>query len=146
MYDVLQSSFGSGNAAGKLLFTDFRPIHTFTLKELIGKVIIMVDTTGLLGYGSSNLSMISMVNFGTIENRIIRAKDVYDENKRKRNPLTILYPDLKTSSDNYDFTLGFPLGIQFIGMNFQTKDKYLDAYNAYFSEAAFKPFPESVIA
>jgi len=145
MYEVLQSSFGTGNTAGNLLFTDVQSIHRTTLTQLIGKVIIMIDTTGLLGYESSNLSKLSMVNFGTIENRIIRAKDVYDENKRKRNPLTILYPDLKTSSDNYDFSLGFPLGIQFIGMNFQTKDKYLDAYNAFFSDAAFKPFPDSVI-
>ena len=145
MYEVLQSSFGTGNIAGNLLFTDVQSIHQTTLKQFIGKVVIMVDTTGLLGYESSNLSKLSMVNFGTMENRIIRAKDVYDENKRKRNPLTILYPDLKTSSDNYDFSLGFPLGIQFIGMNFQTKDKYLDAYNAYFADSAFKPFPESVI-
>ena len=78
MYEVLQSSFGTGNTAGNLLFTDVQSIHRTTLKQLIGKVVIMVDTTGLLGYESSNLSNLSMVNFGTIENRIIRAKDVYD--------------------------------------------------------------------
>jgi hypothetical protein len=104
----------------------------------------MVDTTGLSGYESSKLSKLSVVNFGNIENRIIRAKDVYDENRRDRTPLTILYPDLQTSSDNFDFTLGIPLGIQFIGLNFQTKDQYLDAYNAFFANAAFKPFVKTV--
>ena len=140
MADILQASFGSGNIAGNLLFTDMNQMNRATIKQFIGKVLIMVDTTGLSGYESSTLSKLSVVNFGTLENRIIRAKDVYDENRRSRSPLTILYPNLQTSSDNYDFTLGLPLGIQFIGMNFQTQDRYLDAYNAFFAEAAFKPF------
>lgn len=140
MADILQASFGSGNIAGNLLFTDIQQINRATIKQFIGKVLVMVDTTGLSGYESSTLSKLSVVNFGTLENRIIRVKDVYDENRRSRNPLTILYPNLQTSSDNYDFTLGLPLGIQFIGMNFQTKDRYLDAYNAFFEEAAFKSF------
>jgi len=141
MGDVLQSSFGSGNLAGNLLYTDITDLKNTTIKQFIGKVIIMVDTTGLSGYESSKLSKLSLVNFGNIENRIIRVKDVYDENRRSRTPLTILYPNLQTSSDNYDFTLGFPLGIQFIGMNFQTKDRYLDAYNTFFTNSAFIPFP-----
>lgn len=140
MADILQASFGSGNIAGNLLFTDMNQMNRVTIKQFIGKVLIMVDTTGLSGYESSTLSKLSVVNFGNLENRIIRAKDVYDENRRSRSPLTILYPNLQTSSDNYDFTLGLPLGIQFIGMNFQTKDRYLDAYNEFFAEAAFKPF------
>jgi hypothetical protein len=140
MADIIQASFGSGNVAGNLLFTDMNQMNRATIKQFIGKVLIMVDTTGLSGYESSTLSKLSVVNFGNLENRIIRAKDVYDENRRSRSPLTILYPNLQTSSDNYDFTLGLPLGIQFIGLNFQTKDRYLDAYNAFFAEAAFKPF------
>jgi len=142
MGDILQSTFGKDNPAGSLLYTDIVNMNSTTVKQLIGKVLIMVDTTGLLNYESSKLNKLSVVNFGNLENRIIRMKDVYDENKKQRNPLTILYPNLKTSSDNYDFTLGFPLGIQFIGMNFQTKDRYLDAYNSFFSESAFKPFLE----
>lgn len=140
MADIIQASFGSGNVAGNLLFTDMNQMNRATIKQFIGKVLIMVDTTGLSGYESSTLSKLSVVNFGNLENRIIRVKDVYDENRRSRSPLTILYPNLQTSSDNYDFTLGLPLGIQFIGLNFQTKDRYLDAYNAFFAEAAFKPF------
>ena len=144
MATILQSSFGSGNLAGNMLYTDINQMKKATLKQFIGKVVVMVDTTGLSGYDASNLSKISVVNFGNIENRIIRAKDVYDENRRARTPLTILYPNLQNSSDNFDFTLGLPLGIQFIGLNFQTKDKYLDAYNAFFSNSAFKPFLKSV--
>lgn len=144
MGDILQSSFGSGNLAGNMIYTDINQMKKANLKQFIGKVVIMVDTTGLSGYESSKLSKLSVVNFGNIENRIIRAKDVYDENRRDRTPLTILYPDLQTSSDNYDFTLGLPLGIQFIGLNFQTKDQYLDAYNTFFANAAFKPFVKTV--
>jgi hypothetical protein len=144
MGDILQSSFGSGNLAGNMIYTDINQMKKANLKQFIGKVVIMVDTTGLSGYESSKLSKLSVVNFGNIENRIIRAKDVYDENRRDRTPLTILYPDLQTSSDNFDFTLGIPLGIQFIGLNFQTKDQYLDAYNAFFANAAFKPFVKTV--
>ena len=144
MGDILQSSFGSGNLAGNMIYTDINQMKKANLKQFIGKVVIMVDTTGLSGYESSKLSKLSVVNFGNIENRIIRAKDVYDENRRDRTPLTILYPDLQTSSDNFDFTLGLPLGIQFIGLNFQTKDQYLDAYNAFFANAAFKPFVKTV--
>jgi hypothetical protein len=144
MATILQSSFGSGNLAGNMLYTDINQMKKATLKQFIGKVVVMVDTTGLSGYDASNLSKISVVNFGNIENRIIRAKDVYDENRRERTPLTILYPNLQNSSDNFDFTLGLPLGIQFIGLNFQTKDKYLDAYNAFFSNSAFKPFIKTV--
>jgi len=144
MGDILQSSFGSGNLAGNMIYTDMNGMKKANLKQFIGKVVIMVDTTGLSGYESSKLSKLSVVNFGNIENRIIRAKDVYDENRRDRTPLTILYPDLQTSSDNFDFTLGLPLGIQFIGLNFQTKDQYLDAYNAFFANAAFKPFVKTV--
>jgi len=139
MAEILQSSFGSGNLAGNMIYTDINQMKTATLKQFIGKIVIMVDTTGLSGYESSKLSKLSVVNFGTIENRIIRAKDVYDENRRARTPLTILYPNLQTSSDNFDFTLGLPLGIQFIGLNFQTKDRYLDAYNAFFATSAFRP-------
>ena len=146
MADIIQASFGSGNVAGNLLFTDMNQMNRATIKQFIGKVLIMVDTTGLSGYESSTLSKLSVVNFGNLENRIIRAKDVYDENRRSRSPLTILYPNLQTSSDNYDFTLGLPLGIQFIGLNFQTKDRYLDAYNAFFAEAAFKPFLPITVA
>jgi hypothetical protein len=144
MGDILQSSFGSGNLAGNMIYTDINQMKKANLKQFIGKVVIMVDTTGLSGYESSKLSKLSVVNFGNIENRIIRTKDVYDENRRDRTPLTILYPDLQTSSDNFDFTLGLPLGIQFIGLNFQTKDQYLDAYNAFFANAAFKPFVKTV--
>jgi hypothetical protein len=144
MGDILQSSFGSGNLAGNMIYTDINQMKKANLKQFIGKVVIMVDTTGLSGYESSKLSKLSVVNFGNIENRIIRAKDVYDENRRERTPLTILYPNLQTSSDNFDFTLGIPLGIQFIGLNFQTKDQYLDAYNAFFANAAFKPFVKTV--
>ena len=144
MGDILQSSFGSGNLAGNMIYTDINQMKKANLKQFIGKVVIMVDTTGLSGYESSKLSKLSVVNFGNIENRIIRAKDVYDENRRDRTPLTILYPNLQTSSDNFDFTLGIPLGIQFIGLNFQTKDQYLDAYNAFFANAAFKPFDKSL--
>jgi hypothetical protein len=130
--------------AGNMLYTDINQMKRATLKQFIGKVVVMVDTTGLSGYESSKLSKMSVVNFGNIENRIIRAKDVYDENRRARTPLTILYPNLQRSSDNFDFTLGLPLGIQFIGLNFQTKDRYLDAYNSFFNNSAFKPFIKSV--
>ena len=145
MADMINASFGKGNTAGNLLYTDINRIKKASLKQFIRKVLIMVDTTGLSGYESSKLSKLSVVNFGNIENRILRAKDVYDETRKSRTPLTILYPNLQNSSDNFDFTLGLPLGIQFIGMNFQTKDRYLDAYNSFFANSAFKPFLKTVI-
>ena len=41
-------------------------------------------------------------------------------------------PNLENSNDNFDFLLPMSLGFQFVGMNFQNKDTYLDEYNNFF--------------
>jgi hypothetical protein len=75
------------------------------------------------------------------------------------NYLNIIYPNVQTSSSNYDFiTSGFNNGISFIGLNFQTNDSYLTLLNTEdnksynptqingFGGYAFKPKPEKVAA
>ena len=53
------------------------------------------------------------------------------------NNINILYPDVQVNKINYDcITTGFFNNISFIGMNFQSNDKYLKEYNKIFTKYA----------
>jgi hypothetical protein len=58
-------------------------------------------------------------------------------NEYLSNSLTILYPDIQQNKKNYDsVTSGIFNNVSFIGMNFQSSDKYLLDYNNIFSKSA----------
>lgn len=150
MGDVLQSLFGYGNAAGNKLFKtsvnlpfDIEPVSSF-----IGKVVILVDITGLNGYENSSLAPITALNLGTLTNQIYRESDAFELLESGIYPnmvnVNVVYPDYKANSNNYDFyTVGIRQRFQFIGMNFQMNDVYLSKYNELFKSSIVKQ-PEMI--
>ena len=143
--DILQSVFGYSNADGDKIYKN-KSIETENISALMGKVIICVDTTGLTGYENSTLSNITALSLGTMTSQIIRETEAYDmlESKIEINDpnINILYPDFTNKSTNYDFnTVGLKQQFQFIGMNFQMNDVYLDAYNNLFKTSIIKSIP-----
>jgi hypothetical protein len=145
--DTLQSIFGYGNASGDKIYKG-TTLEREKISALQEKVIILVDLTGLTNFEGSNLALITALPFGTITNQIYRESDAYDLLDTGVNPnednVNILYPDFATKSSNYDFdTVGLKQQFQFIGMNFQMNDIYLDAYNGYFKSAIIKQPPKN---
>lgn len=120
------------------------------LSDLIQKVVIIVDTS----YGDSNAfensklnNYASMVTGKSMTQQLYREKNLlsalYMSNTRSvsnesiSNNLTILYPDIQQNKINYDsITSGIFNNVSFIGMNFQSSDKYLLDYNTIFSKSA----------
>jgi hypothetical protein len=139
MATILQSLFGTGNVNGNVIFMppNKTMLEETTLDKLKQKVVIMVDTTGLVGFESSRLNGITALKFGTLTNKIYRQSDaldaaMHDINFKDNNTknLQMVIPDLSHSANNYDFvTTAINTGIQFIGMCFQNKDTYLEQYN-----------------
>lgn len=151
MGDAIQSVFGYGNSSGDKLFKasntlamDHEPISSFK-----GKVIILVDLTGLNGFENSTLAPITALRLGTLSNQIYRETDAFDLLDSGIDPNTanvnILYPDYNAKSVNYDFyTVGMKQRFQFIGMNFQMNDVYMTKYHEFFKSSIIKqPEPES---
>jgi hypothetical protein len=140
--EMLQSVFGYGNSAGDKIYKK-KSIDTETISNLMGKVIIFVDITGLTGFEKSNLSSITALQLGTMANQIIRETEAYDLLETKVQPneksINLLYPDFSQKSNNYDFvTVGIKQQFQFIAMNFQMNDVYLDKYNGLFKSSIIK--------
>jgi hypothetical protein len=140
--DTLQSVFGYSNASGDKIYKN-KSIETELIKNLMRKVIIFVDITGLTSFGKSSLASITSLQFGTMSNQIYRESEAYDTLESQIFPneetINILYPDYSPESNNYDFnTVGLKQQFQFIGMNFQTNDVYLDGYNGYFKSSILK--------
>jgi hypothetical protein len=145
MGDALQSIFGYGNASGTKFFkpSTNNPLDNEMVSNLIGKVIVIVDITGLRGYENSTLSPITALAFGTIDNQVYRESDAFDLLDSGIDPnalhLNALYPDFNAKSINYDFnTVGIKQKFQFIGMNFQQNDVYLQNYNNFFKSSIVK--------
>jgi hypothetical protein len=138
MGETLTSVFGDGNAGGNKLYVpkNGNSLDTALISELKGKVIVMVDITGVTGLENSKLFPVTALKLGTMTNQIYRESDAYDlleTGNHSYDRIHVLYPDYQAKSINYDFnTVGLNQRFQFIGMNFQMKDIYLDGYNNYF--------------
>jgi len=151
MGDAIQSVFGYGNSSGDKLFkaSSITPMDRETVLAFRGKVVILVDITGLNGFENSTLAPITALRLGTLTNQIYRESEAFDllDSGIEPNKLNvnILYPDYSAKSNNYDFyTVGMKQNFQFIGMNFQMNDIYLTKYNEYFKTSIIKqPEPES---
>jgi hypothetical protein len=140
--DILKSVFGRGNTSGDKIYKS-KSIETELVSNLMGKVIIFVDITGLTGYESSSLSSITSLMLGTMTSQIYRETEAYDaleSNLPINDPnINVLYPNFGNKSTNYDFnTVGIKQKFQFIGLNFQMNDVYLNAYNQMFKSSIIK--------
>jgi hypothetical protein len=142
MGEVLSSIFGDGNASGNKLYIpdSSKPLDTEIIRNLNGKVIVLVESVGISGFENTNLYTITALQLGTMYNQIYRESASYDLLESGNNPnvgfINVLYPDYQSKSLNFDFnTVGFRQSFQFIGLNFQTNDVYLDAYNKQFTSS-----------
>jgi hypothetical protein len=151
MGDALQSLFGHGNAAGNKLFkaSYTKPMDQEPISSFKGRVIIMVDITGLNGYENSSLAAITGLELGTMTNQIYRETEAFDLLDSGIAPndfnVNVLYPDFSAKSNNYDYlTVGMKQKFQFIGLNFQMNDVYLSKYNEFFKSAIMKQ-PDPVV-
>jgi hypothetical protein len=144
----INTLFGNGNSLGNMIYVPEAPatLDNAQINKLLGKIIIMVDITGLTNFESSKLNPITGVKLGTVNNQIYRESDVVTNmlndstfKDKFKEYVNVIYPDISPSSENYDFvTTGINNGIQFIAMNAQSKDTYLTTYNEkYFNKYAF---------
>ena len=176
MFTSLNSTFGSTNGSKNIIYlTSDLPNTTFN--QIKGKVIILVEYSCIAttnepecktAFESSSLYQMSALHLNGSNNKVYRESELIDGRislndyaewfKTNANYLNIIYPNVQTSSSNYDFiTSGFNNGISFIGLNFQTNDSYLTLLNTAdssdtppiingFGGAAFKLKPEKVAA
>jgi hypothetical protein len=133
MYDSLLNTFDKS----KYLF--YMPSNSITLDDIklndvMGKVVIIVDSTGVSNYSSSKLNKITSLNLGTQTNKIYRESEMINELKSDQTygtnifstNLNLLYPDLNGNVQNYDsITSGINSSVSFIAMNYQLNDEYL---------------------
>jgi len=152
MYDAIDSLFGSKNKLNiNLIYVlpNDQNLTDIKLKDLKNKIVIIVDSSNgdKAKFENSNLNKIcSLHTTGNLKSKIVRETQLYNDSTIKNvsdidnNSITILYPDIKQSKINYDFiTTGIINDITFIGMNFQSDDKYLTEYNnnIFFEKSAF---------
>lgn len=142
MGDSLSSIFGDGSGSASKIYvpTTDNPLDNIKISNLKSKVIILVDITGLNGFANSKLIPITALQLGTMTNQIYRESDAYDllESGINKNEtyVNVLYPDYQSKNVNYDFnTVGLKQNFQFIGLNFQMNDIYLDGYNKFFTSS-----------
>jgi hypothetical protein len=146
MSHVLNSTFGGASLFGNMIYYIKRdvdaPLQSVVLKELLKRVVIIIDITGVQKelYSKSKLSVMSALDVGNGENIIYRESDLIQqdaESMKKAENLSILYPDFSNTSNNYDFRSGLDQKINFIGLSFQETDAYLKEYNKLFATSAF---------
>uniref|UniRef100_A0A6C0EXN9 PI-PLC Y-box domain-containing protein n=1 Tax=viral metagenome TaxID=1070528 RepID=A0A6C0EXN9_9ZZZZ len=146
MADALNSVFGFANPTGNIIYMASSKLilDNETLSNLNKKVIIIVDPTygDPAKFNSSKLNWYNSLTMGTQTNNVYRENDaiinVSDILAKSTTHLSFLYPDVGLSSSNYDFiTTGIFNKISFIGMNFQTNDKWLTTYTTFFNKNAF---------
>jgi hypothetical protein len=145
MARVLNATFGGASLYGNMIYyikgdVD-EPLQSVLLKELLKRVVIIIDVSALQKdlYSTSKLSVMSALNVGNGDNIIYREGDLtqHDTNSGKTENLSILYPDFSNTSNNYDFRAGLEQKINFIGLCFQETDAYLNEYNKLFATSAF---------
>lgn len=144
MGEILTSVFGDGNASGNKIYmpNTSLALDNELISNLNGKVIILVDITSISGFENTSLSTLTALQLGTMYNQIYRETVSYDLLESGNNPnvgfINVLYPNYQAKSLNFDFnTVGLKQSFQFIGLNFQTDDVYLDAYNKMFTSSIY---------
>jgi hypothetical protein len=146
MTESIQATFGYGSSVNRL----FVPVENFDevlIQDLMGKVVILVERVG--PSIQSTLSPLIALQLGTLDHKIYRETDAYDLLISGQTPIyrvNILYPDYQPKNNNYDYeTVGIQQGFQFIGMNFQLEDLYLEHYKQRFTSSILKK-PSALLA
>lgn len=117
-------------------------LGTMFFKDIYKKIIIMVDKSNST-YMSSNLDeLVNLASNAMYCNKLRSnqltvgnfTKNTVDHN---RNNITIIFPELSRTTDNYDPVDAFNQGCQFIAMNMQNFDTNLEYYNKVFDENTY---------
>jgi hypothetical protein len=115
-------------------------IGTTPLKNLMGKVIVIVDKSNPL-FGDTLLDEYVNLASNSVFMRAIRFNDVKNTpdmqeliefNKKK---MSIVLPDLSSSSKNPSAILSLNYGCQMVGLSLQSYDPSLEYYNEMFDKA-----------
>jgi hypothetical protein len=104
-------------------------------------VSVYGETTPSDTIKSSNLNQIvdlyEQENILTMKRSNDDSADVIiSDNFLLNNKLTFCLPKLDYITNNYDFSVAFSNGTQFVAMEFQNKDDYLELYNKFFKISA----------
>ena len=114
---------------------------TVPLKELMGKIIIMVSSSITILQNSDLDEFVNIITGPTTSNFKFEPFSIIKSNYKDE---TIIYtkekaifvsPDIENGSPmNPESSVCFKLGVQFIGMSFQYNDSNLQAYQAFFDK------------
>lgn len=123
------------------------------LTSLLGKVIIMVDKIDSNHLRSTKMEELVNIMGNTLflhslpYNDIVHTPDMDDMIEHNKKYMTIGYPNLSSSSKNYNSSIVMQFGVQMPCMCFQTNDTFLKVYNDLFERAgcAFIQKPDRLI-
>jgi hypothetical protein len=126
-----------------------RNIGAFPIKNLMGKVIIIVDKSNPIFTDTLFNEYVNIASNSAFM-RVLRFKDVeYTPDKEElifynQQNMTISLPNLSSNNKNYSSALAMTYGCQMIGMSFQNFDDNMKFYTQYFDEtgSAFVLRPE----
>lgn len=112
-------------------------LGTIPLKRFINKIIIIVDKSNPI-YIDTKLDELVNITSNSIFLRLFRNDQLYVGNYIKdlmeynKMNMTVVLPNLSRNDDNYNVNIALNQGCQFICMNMQNYDKYLEYYNSLF--------------
>lgn len=126
-------------------------LGTVPLKELMGKVVIMVDRTNPL-FEQTPLDEYVNVASGSVflrsytYSQVKNTQDTSELIEFNKKNMSIVRPDLSQSAINPSAALAMNYGCQMVGMSFQTFDTYMEYYSLFFDKAgsAFALKPENL--
>jgi hypothetical protein len=127
MYETLYNTFNS------YIYTTNAEFDNIKLNEIMSKVIIIIEKTPIcVNYNNSKLKNIVALELGNTTNKIYRERDIVSymssdpEISANFRNINLLYPEISGNVENYDaVTIAKMSGIQFIAMNYQLNDEYL---------------------
>ena len=119
-------------------------LGNFRILEFCNKCVIMVESNTLNSNNIVSSNLYPLINILTnSENcRSLRYTQLKNQDSAEltsfnKYRMSIVLPDLSPDSSNYDPTVAFHTGCQFIGMNFQNFDTNLEFYFNIFDELKY---------
>lgn len=115
-------------------------IGAVPLKDLLGKVIIIVDKSNPLFEKTSldefvNIASNSIFLRNLNYSNVVYSSDMTDLINNNKKNMCICKPDLSKSATNYNVSAVMQYGVQFPCICFQINDNNLQLYNALFNES-----------
>ncbi len=114
-----------------------------SIKNLLGKVIIMIDKVDGMKIKQSKLD--ELVNIlgnsaflrSLYYNDVVHTPDMDELIDFNKKNMTICYPNLSYKSDNYNSSITMQYAVQMSAMCYQTQDTFLEAYNTLFNSSGY---------